>query len=224
MNNNIIYLISAILIIVLLISLYLFFNLKKSDTITKSETTFSPANKEVKPETKDSSPEPVEEIKKPIQEKEEKKRIEKVRKIVVKPDISDPIPEPLTKLNINISTKTEKLLIKKLETFEKNKGFLKKDVTLNSLSKQFDTNTKYLSEIIKSYKNKNFNQYLNELRINYLIDQLNTNEKVLNTKVSYLASDFGFSSHSSFSTLFTQFIGQSPSEYIKQIKEQKKQS
>ncbi len=65
---------------------------------------------------------------------------------------------------------------------------------------------------------------MNELRINYLIDQLNTNDKVLNTKVSYLASDFGFSSHSSFSTLFTQYMGQSPSEYIKQLKDQKKQA
>ena len=128
-----------------------------------------------------------------------------------------------SKLNINISSKTEKVLLKKLESFEKSKDFLKKDVNLNNLSKQFDTNTKYLSEIIKSYKNKNFNQYLNELRINYLIDQLNNNEKVLNTKVSYLASDFGFNSHSSFSTLFTQYVGQSPSEYIKALKDAKKE-
>ena len=125
------------------------------------------------------------------------------------------------KLSINISSKTEKVLLKKISDFESSRGFLNKEVNLNFLSKKFNTNTKYLSEIIKSYKNKNFNQYLNELRIDYLIDQLNTNEKVLNTKISFLASDFGFNSHSSFSTIFTQYIGKSPSEYIKELKQSK---
>ena len=140
----------------------------------------------------------------------------------IKKEVITELEEQKTKVNVNISSKTEKLLLKKLEHFEVSKGFIKKDVNLNKLAKEFDTNTKYLSEIIKSYKNKNFNQYLNELRINYLIDQLNSNDKVLNTKVSYLASDIGFSSHSTFTTLFTQYIGQSPSEYIKALKEKKK--
>lgn len=150
-------------------------------------------------------------------------QVEPEELIPVPPQVTSPIEEPKPKVNVNISSKTEKLLLKKLEQFEESKAFIKKDVNLNKLAKDFDTNTKYLSEIIKSYKNKNFNQYLNELRINYLIDQLNTNEKVLNTKVSYLASDIGFSSHSTFTTLFTQYIGQSPSEYIKALKEKKKQ-
>lgn len=125
------------------------------------------------------------------------------------------------KLSINISSKTEKVLLKKIADFENSRGFLNKEVNLNFLAKEFNTNTKYLSEIIKSYKNKNFNQYLNELRIDDLIEQLNTNEKVLNTKVSFLASDFGFNSHSSFSTIFTQYVGKSPSEYIKELKQNK---
>jgi len=131
--------------------------------------------------------------------------------------------EEKPKIKVNISSKTEKTLLKKLANFEESKAFIKKDVNLNKLAKDFDTNTKYLSEIIKTYKNKNFNQYLNELRINHLIEELNTNQKVLNTKVSYLANDFGFNSHSSFSTLFVQIVGQSPSEYIKNLKDKKKQ-
>lgn len=128
------------------------------------------------------------------------------------------------KLSISISSKTEKILLNKLQEFEDSKAFIKKDVNLNNLAKKFETNTKYLSEIIKTYKNKNFNNYLNDLRINHLISELKTNEKVLNTKVSYLASDFGFSSHSSFSTIFTQYVGQTPSEYIKNLKQEKSKS
>lgn len=139
----------------------------------------------------------------------------------VKVDIEKVVEDEKLKLSINISSKTEKVLLKKIADFENSKGFLNKEVNLNFLAKKFNTNTKYLSEIIKRYKNKNFNQYLNELRIDYLIEQLNTNEKVLNTKVSFLASDFGFNSHSSFSTIFTQYVGKSPSEYIKELKQVK---
>ena len=230
MDNTFIYLIVAVLVSILTFSIYFLIKNKNASKDNQENTlninknlTKEPSSNEYKDEivTINNSTEIETKVAKI---KEASHKIEKSKKVVIKKQPEESLPEPISKLNINISSKTEKILIKKLETFEKNKGFLKKDVNLNNLAKQFDTNTKYLSEIIKSYKNKNFNQYLNELRINYLIEQLNTNDKVLNTKVSYLASDFGFSSHSSFSTLFTQFMGQSPSEYIKQLKDQKKQA
>jgi len=130
------------------------------------------------------------------------------------------INEPIEEIqpSINISSKTEKEILKKLEYFEKNKGFIKKDVNLNSLSKQFNTNTKYLSEIIKIHRNKQFNAYLNELRINYIVARLLNEPNYLKTKITYLASDCGYSSHSTFTTIFTQLMNESPSVYIKRIK------
>lgn len=130
------------------------------------------------------------------------------------------INEPIEEIqpSINISSKTEKEILKKLEYFEKNKGFIKKDVNLNSLSKQFNTNTKYLSEIIKIHRNKQFNAYLNELRINYITARLLNEPNYLKTKITYLASDCGYSSHSTFTTIFTQLMNESPSVYIKRIK------
>ncbi|MDO3388842.1 helix-turn-helix domain-containing protein, partial [Gilvimarinus sp. SDUM040013] len=100
-----------------------------------------------------------------------------------------------------------------LELFEKNKGFTKKDINLASLSKQFETNTKYLSEIIKTHRQKQFNSYLNELRVNYIVNRLQNEPKYINTKVSYLASDCGFASHSTFTTTFTQIMNESPSAF-----------
>lgn len=237
MENQILIIAALVLIVVLAISIYFFVIKKKNNSVENNEqvtvneqetiiTKEQPIENNLEiiidKEIEKSKTKPKKDIiesnklvEKPIEK--EKKPTKTVESLVKDSDTNHP------KLNINISTKTEKVLLKKLEAFEKSKDFLKKDVNLNNLSKQFDTNTKYLSEIIKSYKNKNFNQYLNELRIDYLINQLNNNEKVLNTKVSYLASDFGFNSHSSFSTLFTQYVGQSPSEYIKALKDAKKE-
>ena len=124
-------------------------------------------------------------------------------------------------LSINISSKTEKILLRKLELFEKNKGFIKKDINLSSLAKQFETNTKYLSEIIKTHRQKQFNNYLNELRVNYIVDRLQNEPKYINTKISYLASDCGFTSHSTFTTIFTQITNESPSIFMKRIKEER---
>jgi AraC-like DNA-binding protein len=87
-------------------------------------------------------------------------------------------------------------------------------MSLALLASQLDTNTKYLSEVINKYKGKNFNVYINELRINYIVSKLKTNPMYLNYKVSYLADECGFSSHSSFSTVFKNCTGIKPNVFI----------
>mgnify|MGYP003563549034 CR=1 FL=1 len=66
---------------------------------------------------------------------------------------------------INIPKETEQMLLKKLERFENTTKFTNKDISLAVLAGQFDTNTKYLSEVINSNFNMNFNAYINKLRI-----------------------------------------------------------
>lgn len=147
-------------------------------------------------------------------------------KLIEKVDFKS-IPEQIAKetkvvSSLSISSKTENDLLKKLELFEKNKGFIKKDINLATLSKQFETNTKYLSEIIKIHRQKPFNSYLNELRVYYIVNRIKNEPKYINTKVSYLASDCGFTSHSTFTTIFTQIMNESPSAFLKRIKEEQK--
>ena len=153
----------------------------------------------------------------------DKESFEIIKKEILQSNQNDlEMEEEDSQLNTNIASKTEKALLKKLELFEKNKGFIKKDVNLTSLAKQFETNTKYLSEIIKIYRQKQFNNYLNELRIRYIVDRLQKEPKYINTKISYLASDCGFTSHSTFTTIFTQIMNESPSVFMKKIKEERK--
>lgn len=123
--------------------------------------------------------------------------------------------------SLNIPKETEEILIHKLDKFENSIQFTKKDMSLAQLASLFDTNTKYLSEIINTHKDKNFNSYINELRINYIIDKLKENRKYLQYKISYLADESGFSSHSSFATVFKSVTGISPTVFIDILKSQK---
>lgn len=122
---------------------------------------------------------------------------------------------------ISIPQKTEEIILAKLKKFEGTTKFLSKDLSLAVLAGQFETNTKYLSEIINSNYNVNFNTYINKLRINYVVDKLKTDSNYLNYKISYLAESSGFSSHSSFATVFKSITGISPVKFIELLKEEK---
>ena len=113
-----------------------------------------------------------------------------------------------------ILKETEELILNKLKRFENSKRFNNKDISLSVLAGQFDTNTKYLSEIINSHYNMNFNTYINKLRINYIVEKLKTDPNFMNYKISYLADNCGFSSHSSFATIFKSITGISPVKFI----------
>lgn len=113
-----------------------------------------------------------------------------------------------------ILKETEELILNKLKRFENSKRFNNKDISLSVLAGQFDTNTKYLSEVINSHYNMNFNMYINRLRINYIVEKLKTDPNFMNYKISYLAENCGFSSHSSFATVFKSITGISPVKFI----------
>lgn len=116
-----------------------------------------------------------------------------------------------------ISKEKEGEILQKLEEWEKQQRYLDKSMTLSVLSSQMGVNTKYLSEVINSSKGKNFNGYINELRINHMARLLRTDSVYLNYKVSYLAEYSGFSSHSAFTTVFKSVTGMSPNAYIQEI-------
>jgi YesN/AraC family two-component response regulator len=119
---------------------------------------------------------------------------------------------------ITIPKETEQLLLSKLKKFEKTTKFTNKDISLAVLAGQFDTNTKYLSEVINSNYNINFNTYINRLRINYIVQKLKTEPNYKSYKISYLAENSGFSSHSSFATVFKTITGISPVTFIELLK------
>lgn len=119
-------------------------------------------------------------------------------------------------LSISEDTTTE--LLRKLSKFEKSEKFLKKDTNLSSLSNMLNTNPRYLSEIIKQHRGKNFNNYLNGLRIHYITNKLYETPVFREYKISYLAEFCGFSSREVFAVIFKKETGVTPSYFINQLK------
>ncbi|WP_223601760.1 helix-turn-helix domain-containing protein [Chryseobacterium sp. GVT01B] len=116
-----------------------------------------------------------------------------------------------------ISKEKEEEILQKLKDWEKSDSYLNKNMSLAILSAQTGINTKYLSEVINNNKGKNFNGYVNELRIDHIARLLKTDPAYLNYKVSYLAEYAGFSSHGAFTNVFKSITGMSPNTYIQEI-------
>lgn len=125
---------------------------------------------------------------------------------------------------IIIPDKTEVEILEKLREFEKSELFLDPQIRLAGLAKKLDTNTRYLSSIINTSKAKSFNGYVNSLRIDFILDKLNSEPRYRTYKISYLAHESGFVSQSSFTTAFKEVTGYTPSTYIKNIKTKKNPS
>lgn len=62
------------------------------------------------------------------------------------------------------------------------------------------------------------------MRVKYIVKKLKTEPNYLNYKVSYLAEESGFSSHSSFATVFKNITGISPNVFIELLKKDLKKS
>lgn len=117
-----------------------------------------------------------------------------------------------------ISDHVVKELLEHLEAFEQEKAYLGKNITLNDLAVEWNTNRSYLSQCINTYKGKSFIEYINSLRISYFLDQLDTDPKWLKYKIESVADLLGFSSSRSFSNAFVKITGVPPSYYMQELK------
>jgi len=120
-----------------------------------------------------------------------------------------------------VDSPTVVVTLEKLEAFEAKNGFLKNSITITSLAKKLSTNTKYLSRVINIYKEKSFIQYINDLRIDYMVRELKTNTTLQRYTIASIAGEAGFNSAKSFSDAFKKKTGITPSYYIKSLQNQK---
>jgi hypothetical protein len=57
------------------------------------------------------------------------------------------------------------------------------------------------------YEGISIDTYINKLRINYIVEKLKTDPNFIKYRISYLAENCGFASHSSFATVFKTITG-----------------
>ncbi|MGS2760938.1 helix-turn-helix domain-containing protein [Sinomicrobium sp. M5D2P9] len=121
---------------------------------------------------------------------------------------------------LNISETTVHHISQKLEQFVEEKQFLKNDISVTNLAKAMNTNPKYLTSIIKFYEQKNFSTYINDLRVNYIIEELKNNPSLRKYSVKAIAYEVGFNNTQSFSKAFHKETGIYPSYYIQELEKE----
>lgn len=146
------------------------------------------------------------------------KRLEKIVSLLEQNQKPDEHPNEMTKdKDLNIDPMIVATILENLKDFENEKGFLNTKITLHSFAKKLRTNTKYLSKIINTYKVKSFRNYINDLRVQYSIEELENNTNYKNYTIHAMAKEAGFSNRESFSKAFQKKTGKTVSNFLKHI-------
>lgn len=127
------------------------------------------------------------------------------------------------KSDINALEKTkakmvDENLVQQVETFIIEKQIFRKNgLTLSELASQLDVPSHKLSDLFNNHYQLNFNNYINNLRLVYIKERLDSGAwKQLTLEA--IALDAGFSSRNTFFVAFKKSTGKTPSTYLKDLK------
>ena len=150
----------------------------------------------------------------------------KYEELIAKTEKKETTPEEVIEVteeitdDLDINQDIIAKILNGLETFENREGFLNAGINQSALAEDLNTNTSYLSKVINHYKGKNFNSYLNELRVNHAVTLLKNSSVHRRYTIKALAEELGFSNPRSFSDAFFSQTGIKPSYFIKQLEKE----
>lgn len=134
-------------------------------------------------------------------------------------DIIDTKDEVLEEKNSGeVSEEVKNQIIDGLKKLEEKEYYLKQECNSYNVARKIGTNTSYLSKVINNHYGKNFNTYINDLRINYAIARLKNDVFFRSYSIQSIAEELGYKSADSFTKYFKKDTGLNPSFYIKEIK------
>ncbi|WP_299433857.1 AraC family transcriptional regulator [uncultured Aquimarina sp.] len=120
----------------------------------------------------------------------------------------------------SINKETLNNLLDKLQEFEEKKEYLNTNINSKDLAKSFGSNSTYLSKAINTFKEKSFSNYINDLRVNFIIDKLKEDSIYRKYTVKAIAQEIGFNNSEAFSKAFYKKTGIYPSYFIKELEKQ----
>ena len=91
--------------------------------------------------------------------------------------------------------------------------YLQPELTLHELARHLKLNPSLLSKMINTQMGQNFNDFVNEYRVNALLHKLKSGEHHTKTLLS-LAYESGFNSKATFNRAFKKVIGRTPKEFL----------
>ena len=113
---------------------------------------------------------------------------------------------------------TEFQLFSKIEnTLYENQGFLREDITLQTLSDATDISPRKISACLKNVKNVSFPDYINSLRIQYIEEKVASDPLWAKYTFEAMAFECGFGSRSNFYQVFKKLKGVSPKTYFENL-------
>jgi AraC-like DNA-binding protein/small neutral amino acid transporter SnatA (MarC family) len=124
--------------------------------------------------------------------------------------------------DVAIESKTEsKIDVQELEKWkskienimQKDKLFLNSELTLSELSDKLNSHNSLISNVINTAFQKNFNDFVNEFRVNIFKEKIN-DPKLKHLTLLAIAFDCGFNSKSTFNRAVKKATGQMPSDFL----------
>jgi AraC-like DNA-binding protein len=136
-----------------------------------------------------------------------------------RPEIFSGIEERLKYQSSKLSdTEGETYISRLLEYMDDNKPYLNPNLTLKELATQTSIPNRYLSQIINESMSMNFYDFISKYRIEEAKKIFNQKSNKTVLEVLY---EVGFNSKSSFNTTFKKFTGITPTQFKKEMQENK---
>lgn len=152
-----------------------------------------------------------------------KQRKQKFKGIISHKDrITSPVPtnEKIVDGDLTIKPEIVTAVSNKLKQFEDSDVFLDKDFTLNKMAAFVDCNTRYTSRIIFETRKKKYIEYVDDLRIDYIVSRLKTDSKFRNYTIKALTDEAGFKSPQKFKEAFVKSTELTPLYFIRELKKE----
>jgi len=126
--------------------------------------------------------------------------------------VDEPVRQKTALLDASTATEYSNRLIDHIST---NKPYLNPDLSLRELANQIDIHPNHLSWILNQSIGKNYNEFINQYRIDAFKSMARARENE-NLTIEGLAYESGFNSKTVFNTYFKRETGLTPREFLKQ--------
>ena len=119
-----------------------------------------------------------------------------------------------------IPQETVDKILTRLEKWRQSMRYLEPNITRASMAVYLETNVHYVSDVILHCYGKSFTEYINDLKIDYIIEQLKTDKHKRMFTHEALAKEAGFGTTQSFVTAFKARTGISPNFFSAKIRKE----
>lgn len=118
---------------------------------------------------------------------------------------------------LTVSQDAADSILIQLIKFENSKKYVDKELNQMKLAVSFGTNTTYLSKVVAHHRQKKFNDYINDLKIDNISQRIKEERILRKYNNKALAEEAGFSTTRRFVNAFEARNGISPTYFIEEL-------